>query len=60
MSTDSGEPAVPGTYSYEDDVDPICGHHKRSRCQQCGSCTSCDARYRYCCTSCDACYCGED
>lgn len=37
------------TYSFEDDVNPICGCHRRAKCLGCGTCTSCDG-----------CYCGED
>ena len=43
-----GAPALPTPYSPDNDVDPICGHHRRSRCASCGSCATCDG-----------CYCGE-
>lgn len=43
------EPAVPAAYTSADDVNPICGCHRRSQCRGCGGCTSCDG-----------CYCGED
>jgi hypothetical protein len=37
------------SYTPSDDVNPICGCHRRSMCLSCGTCTSCDD-----------CYCGED
>lgn len=43
------EPRTPAPHSDDDDVNPICGHHRRSQCLSCGACVSCDA-----------CYCGED
>lgn len=42
-------PRVPSTYTHDNDVNPICGHHLRSNCDGCGVCTACDG-----------CYCGED
>ncbi|MFJ1936852.1 hypothetical protein ACIOGZ_29860 [Kitasatospora sp. NPDC088160] len=43
-------PAAPAwTGDPSDDVNHVCGHHLRSQCSGCGSCTTCDA-----------CYCGED
>lgn len=47
--TDRGGPAVRDTWTSSDDVNPICGCHRRSNCLGCGTCTNCDA-----------CYCGED
>ncbi|GIJ28322.1 hypothetical protein Vqi01_34840 [Micromonospora qiuiae] len=44
-----GGPRLPDTWTPVDDVNPICGHHRRANCVGCGSCTTCDA-----------CYCRED
>lgn len=44
---DPSRPAMPARYSSDDDVNPICGHHRRSQCLGCGACTSCDACYCY-------------
>lgn len=43
------QPKYPGRETYDDDVDPICGHRRLSRCQGCGACAACDG-----------CYCDED
>lgn len=45
----SDGPTVPASYTPDDDVNPICGCHKRAQCLGCGTCTNCDD-----------CYCGED
>jgi len=45
----TGGAAVPAPYTDHDDVNPVCGHHKRNLCLQCGACTTCDG-----------CYCGEE
>lgn len=42
-------PRISDTYSAADDVNPICGCHRRAQCLGCGTCTTCDG-----------CYCGED
>lgn len=44
---DPGIPAVPATFTPDDDVNPICGHHKRNQCLGCGACTTCDGCYCY-------------
>lgn len=45
----AGGPALPDTYTADNDVNPICGCHRRSKCVGCGQCTNCDG-----------CYCGEE
>lgn len=42
-------PRVPDTWTPDNDVNPMCGCHRRAMCVGCGVCTSCDG-----------CYCGED
>ncbi len=42
-----GAPTIPATYTDHDDVNPICGCHKRALCLGCGVCTSCDGCYCY-------------
>ncbi|OPC81823.1 hypothetical protein B4N89_13540 [Embleya scabrispora] len=49
MTDPTGGPAIPDTHAPDNDVNPICGHHRRAKCLGCGSCATCDA-----------CYCGED
>lgn len=44
-----GGPAVPAAWSADNDVNPACGCHLRSKCMQCSGCTGCDG-----------CYCGEE
>jgi hypothetical protein len=38
-------PRMPAPYSQDDDVNPVCGHHKKHLCLGCGACTMCDGCY---------------
>ncbi|HEV8652823.1 MAG TPA: hypothetical protein VG276_26410 [Actinomycetes bacterium] len=42
---DPNGPRLPAVETYEHDVNPICGHRLRSRCDGCGTCTTCDGCY---------------
>jgi len=40
---------IPDRETYDDDVNPVCGHPRHLLCLGCGTCVACDD-----------CYCGED
>lgn len=40
-------PAVPAPYTDHDDVNPVCGCHKRAQCLGCGGCVNCAGCYCY-------------